>query len=120
MLLRGQMEILFVSLALRFLLDERTRKTPEAHLMTSVGVNSTLPFKLLGNVTLPPVTPGGFMSESTSALRHPSGGDGDVGTGGEETGEGLRGRYGERATDSSFWEASSAETASELSWCTVA
>lgn len=88
--------------------------------MTSAGVNSILPFKLLGDVTLAPVIPGGFMSESTSVLWHPSDVEGDVDTGGEETGEGLRGRYGERATDSSFWEASSADTASELSWCTVA
>lgn len=55
-----------------------------------------------------------------SVLRPPSDGEGEGGTGGEETGEGLRGRYGERAVDSAFWEASSADTASELSRCTVA
>lgn len=55
-----------------------------------------------------------------SPLRPPSDGEGDGGMGGEDTGEGLRGWYGERDVDSAFWEASSADTASELSWCTVA
>lgn len=89
--------------------------------MTSEGANSILLPKLLADVKPTPIM---FccccMGGSISVLRPPSDGEGDGGTGGEETGEGLRGRYGERDVDSAFWDASSADTASELSWCTVA
>lgn len=88
--------------------------------MTSEGANSVLLLEVLGDVMPLPVLPGCFMRGSISTLRQPSDGEGDGGMGGEETGDGLRGRYGEKAMVSTLWEASSADTASELSWCTVA
>lgn len=88
--------------------------------MTSAGENSIL-LILLAAVTPPPTMPCCCCTAgSTSVLRPPSVAEGDGGTGGEETGEGFRVRNGERAVDSAFWEASRADTASELSRCTVA
>lgn len=62
-----------------------------SHLMTSDGANSILP-KLLPPAIPPPTIPCCCMGGSTSDLQLPPVGEGDGGTGGEETGEGLRGR----------------------------
>lgn len=62
------------------------------HLMISEGGNSNLLLKLLAAVMPPPKMPCCCMGGSISILRPPSDGEGDGATGGEETGEGLRGR----------------------------
>lgn len=85
--------------------------------MTSVDANSIL--LILVAVAAPhPVITCCCKGSSTSALWLPSDGEGAWGIRGEETGERLRGRYGE--VDSAFCDARSADTASELSLCTVA
>lgn len=85
--------------------------------MTSIEANSIL-LIFAAVATPPPVITCCCKGRSMSALWPLSDGEGAWGIRGEETGERLSGRYGE--VDSAFWDARSADTASELSWCTVA
>lgn len=97
-------------------LDSRDHKV-STHLMPSEEANSIMPI-VMAVVTSPPVIPCCCKGGSISALLLPSDGEGAWGIRGEETGERLSGRHGE--VDSAFCDARSADTASELSLCTVA